>query len=155
MSPHCSAHEVEALSFLMTLKNAIIDLPYGGAKGGIGIHPKKYSRREVETLMRRYTIELAKKNFIGASIDVPGPDLGTGEQEMSWMKDAYTAFAGHKDINASGCVTGKALNQGGITGRTESTGLGVFYGMREILEDPELCSYLKVSPGVKGKNFII
>lgn len=71
--------------------------------------------------MRRYTVELAKKNFIGASIDVPGPDLGvnwffffkfekTGEQEMSWMKDAYTAFAGHRDINAQGCVTGKALN---------------------------------------------
>lgn len=68
--------EVEALSFLMTLKNSIMDLPYGGAKGGIGINPKKFSRREVETLMRRYTLELAKKNSIGAAVDVPGPDLG-------------------------------------------------------------------------------
>lgn len=109
--------------------------PYGGAKGGIKIDPKKYSKREIETLVRRYTIELAKKNLIGASIDVPGPDLGTGEREMSWMKDAYSKFAGHRDINAMGCVTGKAINQGGIHGRTESTGLGVFYAIREILED--------------------
>lgn len=67
--------------------------------------------------------------------DVPGPDLGTGEREMSWMKDAYAKFAGHRDINAMGCVTGKAVSQGGIHGRTESTGLGVFYAIREILED--------------------
>lgn len=68
--------EIEALSFLMTLKNSILDLPFGGAKGGIAINPKKFSKREIETLLRRYTMELAKKNFIGASIDVPGPDLG-------------------------------------------------------------------------------
>ena len=76
MSPHINIEEVEALSFLMTLKNSILDLPYGGAKGGIGINPKKFSKREIETLMRRYTLELAKKNFIGAAVDVPGPDLG-------------------------------------------------------------------------------
>lgn len=76
MSPHINIEEVEALSFLMTLKNSILDLPYGGAKGGIGINPRKFSKREIETLMRRYTLELAKKNFIGAAIDVPGPDLG-------------------------------------------------------------------------------
>ena len=73
------------------------------------MNPKKYSKREIESLMRRFTIELAKRNFIGAAIDVPGPDLGTGEREMSWMKviylsiyfkDEYTKFAGHLDINA-------------------------------------------------------
>lgn len=125
---------------LMTLKNAVLDLPYGGGKGGLKMDHRKYSAREIESAMRRFTIELAKKNMIGAAIDVPGPDLGTGEREMSWMKDAYTKFAGHKDINAAGVVTGKAINQGGIVGRTESTGLGVFYGCRELLEDKEFCT---------------
>jgi glutamate dehydrogenase (NAD(P)+) len=134
-----SIMEVEALSLLMTMKNAVLDLPYGGAKGGLRMDHRKYSAREIESAMRRFTIELAKKNMIGAAIDVPGPDLGTGEREMSWMKDAYTKFAGHKDINAAGVVTGKSINQGGIVGRTESTGLGVFYGTREILEDTEFC----------------
>ena len=114
------------------------------------IDPKKYSAREIETIMRKYTIELAKKNLIGAAIgknphltifilDVPGPDLGTGEREMSWMKDAYTKFAGHRDINAQGVVTGKSIEQGGIHGRTESTGLGVFYATRDILSDSSFC----------------
>lgn len=69
----------------MTLKNSILDLPYGGAKGGIGINPKKYSKREVETLVRRYTLELAKKNFIGASVDCPGPDLGVRKIKINFI----------------------------------------------------------------------
>jgi len=64
---------------------------------------------------------------------VPGPDLGTGEREMSWMKDTYSLFYGHKDINAEGCVTGKSIHLGGINGRTESTGLGVFYATRDLI----------------------
>jgi glutamate dehydrogenase (NAD(P)+) len=102
----------------MTLKCAVVDIPYGGAKGGICFNPRKYSEREVESLTRKYALELAKKGFIGAAIDVPGPDLGTGEREMSWMKDTYQSYYGHKDINALGCVTGKAVKQGGIRGRT-------------------------------------
>jgi len=147
--------EVEALSLLMTLKNAVLDLPYGGAKGGVKIDPKKYSAREIETIMRKYTIELAKKNLIGAAIDVPGPDLGTGEREMSWMKDAYTKFAGHRDINAQGVVTGKSIEQGGIHGRTESTGLGVFYATRDILSDTSFCVATGVPPGLKGRSFVV
>ncbi|CAD8118936.1 unnamed protein product [Paramecium sonneborni] len=155
LSEHIHTEEVEALSLLMTFKNAVLELPYGGAKGGLKMNPKKYSKREIESLMRRFTIELAKRNFIGAAIDVPGPDLGTGEREMSWMKDEYTKFAGHLDINAQGCVTGKAISQGGISGRTESTGLGVFYGCREILEDYEFCTQAGIPAGLRGKSIII
>jgi len=94
----------------MTLKCAVVNLPYGGAKGGIAFNPKNYSQREIEALTRKYTTELARKGFIGPSIDVPGPDLGTNETIMSWMKDTYQMFYGHKDINASGCVTGKSIS---------------------------------------------
>jgi glutamate dehydrogenase (NAD(P)+) len=140
---------------LMTLKNSIHDLPFGGAKGGLCMERNKYSPREIEAAMRRFTVELAKKNMIGAAIDVPGPDLGTGEAEMSWMKDAYTKFAGHKDINAQGCVTGKAMNQGGIPGRMESTGLGVFYGIRDFLEDTQFCGEIGIPAGLKGRTFVM
>jgi len=102
----------------MTLKCAVVGIPYGGAKGGIRIDPRKYSANEIEQLTRKYTINLAKKNSIGAAVDVPGPDIGTGEREMSWMKDTYQMYYGHTDINAAGCVTGKALSQSGIRGRT-------------------------------------
>jgi len=94
----------------MTLKNATVNIPFGGGKGGICFDPKTFSRREIESLTRRYTVELAKKGFIGASIDSLGPDMGTSVREMSWIKDTYQTFFGNKDINAAGCCTGKALN---------------------------------------------
>jgi glutamate dehydrogenase (NAD(P)+) len=139
----------------MTLKCAVVDIPYGGAKGGICFDPRGYSAREIESLTRRYTLELAKKGFIGAAVDVPGPDLGTGEREMSWMKDTYQTYYGHKDINALACVTGKAVKQGGIRGRTESTGLGVFFGTRELLNNSQLMEKQGLKTGIKGKTFIV
>lgn len=147
--------ETEALSALMTLKLSVHNIPYGGAKGGVKIDPKKYSERELLRATRRYTLELAKKNFIGAGIDVPGPDLGTNEQIMNCMKDTYTTLYGEKDVNSVGCVTGKSVSQGGIEGRTESTGLGVFYGLREVCNNEKLAEKYGYELGVKDKTFII
>ena len=110
--------EVEALASLMTLQCSIVHLPYGGAKGGICFNPRKYSAAEIERVTRQYAIKLAKKNSIGAAVDVPGPDVGTGEREMSWMKSTYQAYYGHEDINADAVTTGKLKNLGGIQGRT-------------------------------------
>lgn len=147
--------ETEALSALMTLKLSVHNIPYGGAKGGVKIDPRKYSERELLRATRRYTLELAKKNFIGAGIDVPGPDLGTNEQIMNCMKDTYTTLYGEKDVNSVGCVTGKSVSQGGIEGRTESTGLGVFYGLREVCNNEILAEKFSYQLGVKDKTFII
>lgn len=154
-APDVELQEVEALASLMTFKCAVVDLPYGGAKGGIRINPRDYSAREIETLTRRYTVELAKKGFIGAAIDVPGPDMGTGEREMTWMKDSYQFFVGHQDINASACCTGKMLSNGGIRGRTEATGLGVYYVMREFAKDAKIMEKAGLPAGLKDKTFIV
>lgn len=147
--------ETEALASLMTLKLSVHNIPYGGAKGGVKIDPKKYSKNELIRVTRRYTLELAKKNFIGAGIDVPGPDLGTGEWTMNCMKDTYVTLFGERDVNALACVTGKSVNQGGIQGRKESTGLGVFYGIREALSNEILCKKHNITLGVEGKTFIV
>lgn len=147
-SEHTRISEVEALSFLMTLKCAVADLPYGGAKGGIKIDPTKYSAREKEIIVRKYTTELAKRNSIGPAIDVPGPDLGTGESEMNFMKDAFQMFCGEQDVNVRAVCTGKSIGQGGIQGRTESTGMGVFFCIRELCENKKLMTELGLDHGL-------
>ena len=140
-SDHIDLQEVEALASLMTFKLAIADVPFGGAKGGVKINPRNYSANEVERVTRKYTMELIKKGFIGAAVDCLGPDMGTNEQTMTWIKDTYQNVKGETDINAEGCCTGKFINQGGIDGRNESTGLGVYYAVRELLNTQSFTTF--------------
>ncbi|MBU6158196.1 MAG: Glu/Leu/Phe/Val dehydrogenase [Bacteroidetes bacterium] len=146
--------EVMALAALMTYKCAIVNVPFGGGKGGIKINPKKYSTYELEKITRRYTTELIKKNFIGPGTDVPAPDYGTGEREMAWIVDTYQTMK-PGELDAAGCVTGKPVTQGGVRGRREATGLGVFYGIREVLLMEEEMKKRGLTPGVKDKRIAI
>jgi len=146
--------EVMALASLMTYKCAVVDVPFGGAKGGVCIDPKKFTPEELERITRKYALELCRKRFIGPGIDVPAPDVGTGAREMSWIKNTY-ALLNDNDVNAIACVTGKPIADGGIRGREEATGLGVFYGVREFLGYPEVTSKTGLKSGIAGKRISI
>lgn len=149
-----SEEEVIALATLMTYKCAIVDVPFGGAKGAVKINPKDYTKDQLERITRRYTTELIKKNFIGPAVDVPAPDYGTGAREMAWIADTYLAFH-PEQIDALGCVTGKSIPQGGIRGRTEATGLGVFYGLREACSYAEDMEVLGLETGIENKRVVV
>src|SRR5690606_11330177 len=146
--------EVMALTALMTYKCAIVNVPFGGAKGGIQINPNEYSAYELEKITRRYTAEFVRKNFIGPGTDVPAPDYGTGEREMAWIVDTYASLR-PGDIDAAGCVTGKPVTQGGVRGRREATGLGVFYGIREFCNITDVMNKMELPLGIVGKKVVI
>lgn len=153
-SMHVDEDEVVALATLMTFKCALVDVPFGGAKGGVKINPRTTPVEVLEKVTRRYASELIKKNLIGPGVDVPAPDYGTGSREMAWIADTYHTFK-HGETNALGSVTGKPVGQGGIRGRTEATGLGIFYGLREALQDTQILQQLNISPGLNGKRMIL
>lgn len=146
--------EVMALAALMTYKCAIVDVPFGGAKGGIKVNSKDYSAAELERITRRYTFELAKKNFIGPGIDVPAPDYGSGPREMAWIMDTYNQIA-PDPLNAIACVTGKPVGQGGVRGRKEATGRGVYFAVREACTFEDDMAKLGLTPGLPGKTVAV
>lgn len=146
--------EVEALAALMTYKCALVQLPFGGSKGGLCIDPRAWSEEELERITRRFTYELAKRGLISPSQNVPAPDMGTSEREMAWIADQYARMY-TTDINANACVTGKPLNAGGIVGRVEATGRGVQYVLREFFRHPEDVARARLSGGLEGKRIIM
>lgn len=153
-APHVDEDEVMALAALMTYKCALVDVPFGGAKGAVRFDKSAYSAAEVERVTRRYAFELVNRNFIGPGIDVPAPDYGTSAQEMAWIVDTYAAVE-PGELNAAACVTGKPVSQGGIRGRTEATGRGVYFGVREVCNDTETMRRLDLTPGLEGKRVVV
>jgi glutamate dehydrogenase (NAD(P)+) len=153
-SPDVYEEEVMALAALMTYKCAIVDVPFGGAKGGIRIEPKNYALDELERITRRYAAEITKKGFLGPGIDVPAPDYGTGEREMAWIADTYAAL-NPGQLNALGCVTGKPVTQGGVRGRKEATGRGLYFALREAVNEPDEMQRLGLSRGLEGKTIVV
>ena len=146
--------EVEALAALMTYKCALVEAPFGGSKGGLCIDPREYDEHELEQITRRFAYELAKRDLIHPSQNVPAPDMGTSEREMAWIADQY-ARMNTTDINARACVTGKPLNAGGISGRVEATGRGVQYALREFFRDPRDVEKAGLTGKLDGKRVIV
>ena len=153
-APHADQDEVEALAALITYKCALMEIPFGGAKGALAIDPKAWEPQELERITRRFTQELAKRGLISPSQNVPAPDMGTGEREMAWMADEYKKL-NPTDLNAWACVTGKPLGKGGIAGRTEATGRGVQYTLQEFFRHERDVKKTGLSPGLSGKRVII
>ena len=151
---HVCQDEVEALAALMTYKCAIVDVPYGGSKGGIMISPSKYNVEELESITRRFARELIERGFISPGGNVPAPDMGTGAREMAWIADEYKRLRPH-DINHLACVTGKPVTSGGISGRVEATGRGVQYVLREFFRHPEDIKLAGLSGTLEGKTVVI
>ena len=148
------AEEVEALAALMSYKCAIINVPYGGSKGGLRINPAEWDENELEKITRRFAQELIKRDLISPSMNVPAPDIGTSSREMAWIADEYRKIH-PSDINGAACVTGKPTSKNGLVGREEATGRGVQYIVREFFKNPELLKLTKLDNDLANKSFIL
>lgn len=154
LTHRASEDEVTALAALMTYKCALVDVPFGGAKGAIKVDKTKYSDGELERIVRRYTFELVQRNCIGPGVDVPGPDMGVGPREVAWIADTYMALKAG-EIAAAGCITGKPLSLGGVRGRLEATGRGVYFGIREATAQADDMKRIGLTKGLDGKTVVV
>jgi glutamate dehydrogenase (NAD(P)+) len=146
--------ETEALAALMSYKCAIADIPFGGAKGGLLINPRNYSEDDLREVVRQFTMELARRDFINPATNVPAPDMGTSAREMAWIADTYKSQY-PDDVNRDACVTGKPLNRGGVPGRTEATGKGVQYALQEFFRHTELVAACGLADGLGSQRIVI
>ena len=148
------AEEVEALAALMSYKCAIINVPYGGSKGGLKINPLEWKKQELEKITRRFAQELIKRDLINPAMNVPAPDIGTSSREMAWIADEYRKIY-PADINGAACVTGKPTSKNGLEGREEATGRGVQYIVREFFRNDDLLKQVKLDNDLTTKTFIV
>ena len=153
-APNVKQNEVEALAALMSFKCALVEVPFGGAKGGLVIDPQKWSEDELERITRRFTQELSKRDLISPSQNVPAPDIGTGEREMAWIADEYLKLH-PAELNAWACVTGKPISRGGIAGRSEATGRGIQYALRAFFKNTCDLKKTGLSSGIAKKRVIV
>lgn len=147
-------YEVEALAALMSYKCAIVDVPFGGSKGGLVIDPRRHSEAELEAVTRGFADKLSRARFLGSALNVPAPDMGTGQREMAWIADTYAKLH-PEDLNAVACVTGKPRTQGGIDGRVEATGRGIQFGLREFFRHREDVERAGLEGGLAGKRIVV
>ncbi len=153
-APFADQQEVEALAALMTYKCSIVNVPFAGSKGALRIDPKKYTLEELEHITRRFAQELDKRGLLGPGINVPAPDMGSGQRMMSWIADEYQRLH-PSEINARACVTGKPVHFGGVDGRIEATGRGVQFGIQEFFRHADDRLQARLDGGLEGKNVIV
>ncbi|GHE20269.1 Glu/Leu/Phe/Val family dehydrogenase [Halomonas urumqiensis] len=153
-APIVDQDEVEALAALMTYKCAIVDVPFGGSKGGLIIDPRQYAPHQLEAITRRFARELINKGYLSPAQNVPAPDMGTGPREMGWMVDTYRQMFPN-DINYMGALTGKPVEHGGVRGRNEATGRGVQFALRELFRHPQELERCGLSGTLSGKRVVV
>lgn len=153
-APNVYQEEVEALAALMTYKCALMDLPFGGAKGALKIDPREWTEAELERITRRFAQEMIRQNFLSPALNVPAPDVGTNERTMIWIADEYRRMKPH-DMNAEACVTGKPLAAGGIEGRSEATGRGVQFALREFFNTPVDLARTGLPSTLNGRSVVV